>query len=193
MSFGRFAALLFCLGLAACGGGDKPWHLTDITGAMPKLQFRMLRADDASIVSEQSYKGKVVILYFGYTHCPDVCPTTLANLAQVLEKLDTQAYDVAVLFVSVDPDRDTQPVLAKYVNGFAHQIDGLSGPPNGLIALARRYRVLYSVTKDSPGHPYTVTHANSVFFFDRAGNARLVTTSTDDIEDITEDVKRLLN
>lgn len=195
--FAGFAALLFCLGpalsLTACGGADKPWHSTDITGAMPKLQFRMQRADDASIVSEQSYKGKVVILYFGYTHCPDVCPTTLANLAQVLEKLDTQAYDVAVLFVSVDPDRDTQPVLAKYVNGFAHQIDGLSGPPNGLIALTRRYRVLYSVTKDSPGHPYAVMHSNSVFFFDRAGNARLVTTSTDDVKAITEDVKRLLN
>ena len=193
VAFKRFAALAFVLGLAACGGADKPWHLTDITGAMPKLQFKMQRANDASIVSEQNYKGRVVILYFGYTHCPDVCPATLANLSQVLEKLDTQAYDVTVLFVSVDPDRDTQPVLGKYVRQFAHQIDGLSGPPNGLIALTRRYRVLYSVTKDSPGRPYAVMHSNSVFFFDRAGNARLVTTSTDDIAGITEDVKRLLN
>ena len=189
----RLGALALCAWLAACGGGDKPWHATDITGSMPKLQFRMQRANDAEIVSEQNYRGRVVILYFGYTHCPDLCPTTLANLSAVLDKLDTQAYDVAVLFVTVDPDRDTQPVLAQYVRGFAKQIDGLSGPPNGLLALTRRYRVLYSVAKDSPGHPYTVTHANSVFFFDRAGAARLVTTSTDDVAGLTEDVKRLLN
>jgi protein SCO1/2 len=189
----RLAALALCAALAACGGGDKPWHGTDITGAMPKLQFRMQRANDAEIVSEQNYRGRVVILYFGYTNCPDVCPTTLANLSAVLAKLDTQAYDVAVLFVTVDPDRDTQPVLAKYVRGFARQVEGLSGPPNGLLALTRRYRVLYSVTKDSPGHPYTVMHANSVFFFDRAGNARLVTTDTSDIAGVTDDVKRLLS
>lgn len=186
----RSAVLLaLCAWLAACGGGDKPWHATDITGAMPKLQFRMQRAGDASIVSEQNYRGKVVVLYFGYTHCPDVCPTTLANLAAMLKKLDTQAYDVAVLFVSVDPDRDTQPVLAQYVRGFARQIDGLSGPPNGLVALTRRYRVMYKVTKD----PYTVMHSNSVFFFDRSGSARLVATSTDDIDGIADDVRRLLN
>jgi len=189
----RVGALALCAWLAACGGGDKPWHATDITGAMPKLQFRMQRANDAAIVSEQNYRGRVVILYFGYTHCPDVCPATLANLSAVLEKLDTQAYDVAVLFVTVDPDRDTQPMLAKYVHGFARQVEGLSGPPNGLLALTRRYRVLYSVTKDTPGHPYAVMHSNSVFFFDRAGSARLVTTSTDDVAGITEDVKRLLN
>src|SRR5689334_5680240 len=67
---GRIAAFALLGLLAACGGGDKPWHTTDITGSMPKLQFRMQRANDASIVSEQNYKGRVVILYFGYTHCP---------------------------------------------------------------------------------------------------------------------------
>jgi protein SCO1/2 len=152
-TFGRLAAIALCLLLASCGG-DKPYHMTDITGAMPKLQFRMERANDHAIVSADSYRGRVVILYFGYTHCPDICPTTLANLSEVLRRLDTRAYDVALLFVSVDPDRDTLDVLGNYVRGFAKQIDGLRGPPNGLTALTRRYRVLYSVTKDSPGHPY---------------------------------------
>jgi protein SCO1/2 len=195
MRFGlaRLGALALCAWLSACGGGDKPWHATDITGAMPKLQFRMQRANDAEIVSEQNYRGRVVILYFGYTHCPDVCPATLANLSAVLDKLDTQAYDVAVLFVTVDPDRDTQPVLAKYVRGFAKQVEGLSGPPNGLLALTRRYRVMYKVEKDTPGHPYEVMHSNSVFFFDRAGAVRLVTTDTSNIAGITEDVKRLMS
>ena len=189
----RLAALALCVALASCGGGDKPWHATDITGSMPKLQFRMQRANDAEIVSEQNYRGRVVILYFGYTHCPDLCPMTLANLSAVLGKLDTQAYDVAVLFVTVDPDRDTQPVLAQYVHGFAKQVEGLSGPPNGLLALTRRYRVMHKVSKDTPGHPYTVMHSNSVFFFDRAGAARLVTTDTGNIAGITDDVKRLLS
>jgi protein SCO1/2 len=188
----RLPALLLCALLASCGG-EKPWHATDITGAMPKLQFKMERANDHAIVSADSYRGRVVILYFGYTHCPDVCPTTLANLSEVLKRLDTRAYDVSVLFVSVDPDRDTPEVLGKYVRSFAPQIDGLTGPPNGLMALTRRYRVLYSVTKDSPGHPYAVMHSNSLFFFDRSGRARLVTTSTDDIAGLTDDVKRLLD
>jgi protein SCO1/2 len=190
-TFGRLAAIALCLLLASCGG-DKPYHMTDITGAMPKLQFRMERANDHAIVSADSYRGRVVILYFGYTHCPDICPTTLANLSEVLRRLDTRAYDVALLFVSVDPDRDTLDVLGNYVRGFAKQIDGLSGPPNGLMALTRRYRVLYSVTRDSPGHPYQVMHSNSVFFFDRSGRARLVTTSTDNIAGITDDAERLL-
>jgi len=188
----RLTALVFCLLLAACDDNGKPWHATDITGAMPKLAFHMVRANDGQVVTAENYRGRVVILYFGYTHCPDVCPTTLANLSEVLKRLDTRAYEVSVLFVSVDPDRDTLPVLSAYVRGFAKQIDGLSGPPNGLVALTRRYRVLYSVTKDSPGHPYTVMHSNSVFFFDRSGRARLVTTSTDDIAGITDDVERLL-
>lgn len=188
----RFAVLALCLVFASCGE-EKPWHMTDITGAMPKLQFRMERASDRAIANADNYRGRVVILYFGYTHCPDICPTTLANLSQVLKRLDTQAYEVAVLFVSVDPDRDTPDVLEKYVKGFARQIDGLTGPPNGLAALTRRYRVLYSVTKESPGHPYEVLHSNSVFFFDRSGRARLVTTSTDDIDGITADVKHLLD
>ena len=188
----RLSALVLCLLLAACDDSGKPWHATDITGAMPKLAFHMVRANDGQVVTAESYRGRVVILYFGYTHCPDICPTTLANLSEVLKRLDTRAYEVSVLFVSVDPDRDTLPVLGAYVRGFAKQIDGLSGPPNGLAALTRRYRVLYSVTKESPGHPYTVMHSNSVFFFDRSGRARLVTTSTDDIAGITDDVERLL-
>src|ERR1700742_3743583 len=136
----RMAALFFALLLVGC---SKPaMHMTDISGAMPRLDFHLTHAPDGAPVTAEAYRGKVVVLYFGYTHCPDICPTTLANLTALLGKLDTQAYDVSVLFVSVDPDRDTQPVLAQYVHGFARQVDGLSGPPNGLLALTRRYRVL---------------------------------------------------
>ena len=180
--------------LAACGppSGTK-WHATDITGAMPVLDFTMTRAGDGAAVTADDYRGKIVVLYFGYTNCPDVCPATLANLSEVLQKLGAKANDVRILFVSVDPKRDTEQVLKDYVHAFGPQIEGLSGTDDQLTALTRRYRVIYSVTPESPGHPYQVIHSGAVFFFDRRGRARLVTTKTDDIAGLTQDLRQLLD
>jgi protein SCO1/2 len=181
-----FAFLL--VALAGCGP-DKPWHATDIAGAMPRLDFVMNRANDGAAVTGTDYRGRVTILYFGYTNCPDICPLTLANLSDMLRQLGRDADRVRVLFVTVDPNRDTLPILKKYVAAFAPQIDGLRGSDNALADLARRYRVAYSV-KTEP--KYEVMHSSAVFFFDAAGRARLVTLSTDDTAGLTEDVKRLL-
>jgi len=134
-----------------------------------------------------------VLLYFGYTHCPDVCPTTLANLSDVLKRIGKRADEVRVLFVTVDPDRDTAPVLAAYVKAFAPQIDGLRGSADALLALARRYRVAYRVTRASGENPYSVMHSGAIFTFDRDGRARLVTTASDDTQAIADDVSRLLD
>ena len=188
----RALALIALLLLAACGGKPAPWHMTDITGAMPKLDFRLTRASDGATVGGDAYRGKLAILYFGYTHCPDVCPTTLSNLADLLHRLGDKRHQLRVLFVTVDPDRDTLPVLKAYAAAFAPEVEGMRGTPDALSALARRYRVAYSVTPASPGHPYQVTHSSAVFFFDASGAARLVTTSTDDIPGIEADVRRLL-
>ena len=182
------AALALVLLAAACGRSD--WHATEISGAMPALDFSMTRANDGKAVTAGDYRGKVVVLYFGYTHCPDICPTTLANLSEVLQKLGARANDVRVLFVTVDPNRDTQALMKTYVNSFARQIDGLRGSDNQLTTLARRYRVAYSVT---PGANYEVMHSNAVFFFGRDGKALLVSTQTDDVTGLTEDLKRLLD
>ncbi len=143
-------------------------------------------------MSASSYRGKVVVLYFGYTHCPDECPTTLANLAAVLQRLGAKAKDVRVLFVSVAPARDTLAMLKTYVGAFAPEIDGLRGSDNAVAQLARRYRVIYTVTPTSSGHPYTVMHSASTFFFDRDSNARLVTMSTDGAAMITAQLQRLM-
>lgn len=183
----RAAALLTALLLLA-GCGKQSFHMTDISGGMPRLDFHMARASDGTAVSGASYRGKVVALYFGYSHCPDVCPTTLANLTDMLGKVKSP--DVRVLFVTVDPGRDSLPVLKQYASAFSPEVDGLAGGDNQLADLARRYRVAYSVKK---GPPYEVMHSNAVFFFDRDGEARLVTTSTDDTAAMAEDVKRLLN
>src|ERR1700748_3936967 len=99
----RMAALIFALFLAGCGRSS--FHMTDISGAMPRLDFPMTRASDGAPVTGESYRGHVTLLYFGYTNCPDVCPATLANLAGMLAKLHSK--DVQILFVTVDRYRDT--------------------------------------------------------------------------------------
>ena len=176
----RIAALCLALILSAC---SRPhWNMTDISGSMPRLAFNL------GGVTADRFRGKVVALYFGYTHCPDVCPTTLSDLTQMVT--DVNSKDVAVLFVTVDPDRDSDAVLAQYAKAFSPQVVGLRGDANQLAALARTYRVAYSVKK---GPPYEVMHSNAVFFFDPRGRARLVTTDTSDPYKIAEDVKRLLH
>ena len=184
----RIAALFLALVLAGCskpGPNNQSWHMTDISGGMPKLAFHMTA--DGKPVTAQDFRGKVVALYFGYTHCPDVCPATLANLSDMAGKVGSP--DIRILFVTVDPGRDTDPVMRDYAKAFSPQVVGLRGSANALADLARTYRVAYEVKK---GPPYDVMHSNAVFFFDRDGRARLVTTDTADTAAMAEDLKRLL-
>ncbi|MDE2184880.1 MAG: SCO family protein [Alphaproteobacteria bacterium] len=183
------AFALSAVALTGCGR-QMPPGATDITGTMPALSFTMTRASDGAGISANDYRGKVVVLYFGYTHCPDVCPATLANLTDLLQYLGRDADKVRVLFVTVDPNRDTLPILKQYAAAFAPQVDGLRGSDNELAALARRYRVAYSV---DPGPPYTVMHSSAVFFFDAGGRARMVTLSTDDTAALANVVERLVH
>jgi protein SCO1 len=187
----RALALLSLLLMLSCA---PPRHgaITDIAGAMPPLEFAMTRANDGKAVTAADYRGRVTILYFGYTNCPDECPTTLANLATVLQGLGPQAQDVRVLFVTVDPDRDSLAALKSYVNAFAPQIDGLRGSADDVARLARRYRVTYRVTPASPGEPYEVMHSASTFVFDRNGQARYVATSVANAPAVEADIRALL-
>ena len=163
--------------------------VTDVTGASPDLAFSMTRASDGQLVDAADYRGKVVIVYFGYTNCPDICPATLANLSEAIAQLGARGRDVRVLFVTVDPDRDTSSALREYASAFGPEFDGLRGTANGLMRFARRYRVAYQVNK---APTYEVMHSESVFFFDRRGHARLVTLSTDDAKAIAADIAHLL-
>ena len=187
-------AFAFALTLTAAGCG-RPTHsdTTDIAGAMPPLTFAMIRANDNAAVTAANYRGKTVLLYFGYTHCPDECPTTLANLSSALKRLGPDADGVHVLFVTVDPSRDTISILKSYVRAFAPQIDGLRGSANAVASLARRYRVIYEVTPPAAGHPYSVMHSDSLFMFDRWGRARFVTTRTNDAAALAARIKLLVS
>jgi protein SCO1/2 len=155
----------------------------------------MTRASDGKPVTAADYKGKIVLLYFGYTFCPDVCPTTLSNIADLLARLGTDASRVRVLFVTVDPKRDTLPILASYARNFGSEVEGLRGTPDQLAALARRYRILYSVSPEARDHPYEVTHSSAIYVFDQSGAARLLVPSLasakPDLDDLASDLRRL--
>jgi protein SCO1 len=172
------------------------WHSQNISGALPSLELSMTDANTGKPVTATDFRGKVVLLYFGYTLCPDFCPTTLTNLANVLDKLGPLADRARVLFVTVDPIRDSLATLKVYAKAFAPQVVGLRGTPDQLAELARRYRVAYSVTPASNGHPYQVTHSSIVFVFDGAGEARLILTSMSsakpDIDGVASDLRLLI-
>lgn len=174
----------------------RSWHATDLTGSVPNLNLSMTRANDGRAVSAEDYRGKVTMLYFGYTYCPDVCPMTLANAAHVLKALGSSGNRVRVLFVTVDPNRDTLPVLKRYAAAFDPRVDALRGTSDELAALARRYRVAYAVESDGSASAYQVMHSSGVYMFDGKGKARLLvsTLSTDhpDIEGTVSDLRELL-
>jgi protein SCO1/2 len=186
------------LGLLLLGGcsDDAKWHAIDVTGSSPPLKFTMTRAADGKTVTEADYRGHIVMLYFGYTYCPDVCPTTLANIDDILKRLGPEAQQVRVLFVTVDPKRDTLPVLAAYTKNFGPDVVGLRGTDDEIAALARRYRVVYSVTIDPKEKSYAVTHSSAIYVFDRTGAARLLVpslaTTSPDIAGTADDLTRLV-
>ena len=181
----RIAPLIIAL-FACVGCSQQDWHMTDISGGMPRLSFHM--SSEGKIVTGEDFRGKVVALFLGFTHCPDVCPATLANLTDMAAKVDNP--DLRILFVTVDPDRDSDAMIADYAKAFSPQVVGLRGGRNELANLARTYRIAYGVDK---GPPYEVTHSSAVYFFDRDGKPRLVTTDTSNTVAMAEDVKKLLN
>jgi protein SCO1/2 len=140
-SFNRFArmaaAMAVAVALAACTRDEPGWHLTNVTGHLPDLSFT-LTGGDGRPVDASAFRGRVALVYFGYTHCPDVCPETMARLMEVLAKLGPRANDVRILFVSVDPARDTPQALQSYVAAFdAAHARGLTGSDGQIESLAK--------------------------------------------------------
>jgi len=176
---------------------EAKWHAVDITGSLPPLDFTLTRAGDGKTVTGTDFKGKVVLLAFGYTFCPDICPLTMSNLSLVLTKLGKKASDVRALFVTVDPNRDTLAVLKDYAAAFGPDVIGLRGDADQLAAVAKRYRVAYSVTPATDDAPYTVNHSSAIYVFDETGRIRLLvssmTTANPDIDGTAADINQLVN
>ena len=188
-SLGVVAALLMLV--AGCDRSPSPWGLHDISGLMPPLEFELYDGSGQTRHADD-FQGNLVLLYFGYTHCPDICPTTLASLVSATRKLGAAADRTRILFVSVDPARDTAAALQRYQQAFGPRVTALSGTPTQLRTLTRRYRVSFGLGQPDADGQYEVSHSSAVFIFDRDGTARLLATGTDSAEIISTDLKRLL-
>jgi protein SCO1/2 len=161
---------------------DSPTTAPDVT----------LPSSTGQPVSLSDFRDKLVLLYFGYTFCPDVCPTTLTAVNKALEAMGDKADDVQVVMVSVDPERDTPEVLANYLSNFNPNFIGLSGTPDEIASAATPFGVFYEKHEGSAATGYLVDHTASVMVLDREGRLRLVIPFETPPEDIAADLKQLL-
>ena len=183
--------VFIALMLTGCGGNDESWHGKDISGLMPELQFQ-LQGTDGNTVTPADSRGNIRLVYFGFTSCPDVCPTTLTDLRRSVQQLPEQYQDdVTTLFVSVDPRRDTPERLASYVNFFGDRIVGLTAEEPALRQLAKRYRTTFGYDEPDASGNYNVSHSSAVYVFDHSGNARLLLRPGLSPEQISEDLAQL--
>lgn len=180
------AALLF---LAACSDSAPKFKSTDITGAeygktlaLTDHTGRPRRLED--------FRGKAVVLFFGFTHCPDICPTTLAETAQALQALGSDAGRVQVLMVTVDPERDTQQALAKYVTAFDPRFLGLRGDLAATQRAAKEFKVYFEKRKSGEG--YSVDHSGQSYVIDPQGRLRLLVRPDRISADLADDLRAVL-
>jgi len=157
----------------------------------PAEDFSLKKADGSEFhLSDQ--KGKVVLLFFGYTACPDVCPTTLAEMKLVMEKLGDTGRDVQVVFVSVDPDRDTSEKMQTYVEHFNPSFLGLSGTIQELEPVWNDYSITREAVESDSAFGVIINHTARVFLVDPQGNMRLTFAYQTPVEDIVHDIRLVL-
>ena len=149
-----------------------------------------LPGSDGSIVTLARYRGKVVLLEFGFTNCAAVCPTTLATLAQVRSQLGKAADSVQVIFVTVDPARDSASTMRQYLGAFDPTFVGATGNPDALAAVRQKYGV--TAVRQGTGPDYAIAHTSSIFLIDRAGKLRAMMPYGHDASDFVHDIKFLL-
>lgn len=172
MRFVLVLALLAAALTGACGRSDTAnFQLTDVTGASFGKALE-LTDHTGKRRALPDFKGKVVVVFFGFTHCPDVCPTTMAELAAVARELGADADKMQVLFVTVDPERDTPDVLRQYVPSFHPSFLGLYGTLDETTRVAKEFKV-YHQKQAQPGGGYSVDHSAGTFVLDREGRLRL--------------------
>ncbi len=176
---------------AGCGAGSPKFKSSDVTGAGFGRDFALTDAAGKPRTLAD-YRGKVVVLFFGYTQCPDVCPTTLAALAQTMKTLGADASRVQVVFVTVDPDRDTGELLASYVTAFDPSFVALRGDADATARTAKEFKILYQKQPGRTPESYTVDHSAGTFVFDPQGRLRLYVGNGQGPEVFAHDIRELL-
>lgn len=190
--------LLACvLALAACDpkGVPKPktaFANTDITGLDYGKDF-LLTDHHGKPRAITDFRGKVVLVFFGYTHCPDVCPTTLAEMASIKQSLGAEGKQLQVLFITLDPERDTPEVMAGFVPAFDPDFLGLYGDKAATEKVARDFKIFLQRVPGSDGKSYTIDHTAGSYVFDKQGRLRLFVRHGQGGEGLRNDVKSLLS
>jgi protein SCO1/2 len=188
----KLLALAAAAVLAACGADAPKFRSTDITGADFGKELS-LTGHDGKARTLADFRGKAVVLFFGYTHCPDICPTTLADVAEVMKKLGKDAARVQVLFVTLDPERDTPEVLANYVPAFDPGFLGLVGDAAATQRAAKEFRIFYEKRPGNSPGAYTVDHSGQSYVIDAQGRLRLFVRNDRIAQDLAEDLRALLH
>lgn len=187
------ASVLLVGVLAACKPGTETTKLvaTDITGA-DFAQSLSLTDHTGKPRTLDEFKGKAVALFFGYTHCPDVCPTTMTDMKQTMKLLGPHADEVQVLFVTLDPERDTQEILAKFVPSFDKRFLGLRGSKEEIEATAKTFKIFLNKVETKGKTDYTIDHSAGMYVFDKMGKIRLYVDYGQKPADIASDIKTIL-
>src|SRR5450830_476856 len=181
------------LSLVACNqAGSEKFTNTDVTGLEYAKDFA-LTDHNGKPRTLADFKGKAVVVFFGYTQCPDVCPTTMVEMADVMKQLGPLADKVQVLFVTVDPARDTQALLAQYVPAFDKRFVGLYGDAAATARVAKEFKVYYAKVEGETDSSYTVDHTAGTYVFDREGKIRLFVRHGEKPAAIAHDLKLLLS
>lgn len=180
--------------LCACHPAAPPhkFNAVDLTGAEYARKFELPDVDGKPRTLAD-FRGKAVLVFFGYTQCPDACPTTMAELAQVKKLLGPQGDRVQVIFISVDPDRDTPALLKHYVTNFGSDFVGLRGDAAQVRQTAREFKVFYEKVPGKTPDSYTMDHTAGVFVFDPQGRIRLFARAGMEPADLAADTKALLD
>jgi protein SCO1/2 len=187
----RLLIVAFAVALAACDGSAPRFNNVDITGANYARDFRLTDFNGQQR-SLADFRGKVVVMFFGYTQCPDVCPTTMTDMAEVKKRLGADGEKLQVIFVTLDPDRDTPEVLSQYVPAFDPTFIALRGSRDETAAIARDFKVFYQKVPGKTETSYTMDHTAGSYVFDRDGRLRLFLRHAGGIDPIVADLQKLL-
>ena len=183
------AAVVLTLLVAACS--PPAFKAVDITGAEYARDFALESAGGGPR-KLADYRGKVVVIFFGFTQCPDVCPTTLSDLAEVRKRLGADGERLQVIFVTIDPERDTPAVLTQYVPGFDPSFVALYGTPEQIAATAKEFKIFYQKVPGKTATSYTMDHTAGSYVIDKDGRVRLFIRHGASVDEIVSDLKKLL-
>jgi protein SCO1 len=184
-------AAAMALASAGCADNKPQFKSVDITGADYAKDFS-LADQNGKLRSLQDFRGKAVIVFFGFTQCPDVCPTTLAEIVQARKLLGADGEKVQAIFVTVDPERDTADVLKAYMANFDPGFVALRGSPEQLAAMAKDFKVYYKKVPGKTAGSYTMDHSAASYIYDPQGRLRLYTRYGSGPQALADDLKLLL-